>query len=56
MHDGPFVGLDGEILRPRHHHLGDFGVLWVFGVGIFEKHAKGEEGRLYGLDGGPAGA
>ena len=56
VQDGPLVRLLREGLGVLEHHLGDLGVLRVFGVRELEEHAEGEEGRLDRLDGGPAGA
>lgn len=56
MFDGPFLGNEGKLLGLLHEHACNFGVLRIFGVGNFEKHADREEGRFYGLNGRPAGS
>lgn len=52
--DGPVVRHAREELVVLHHHLGDLGVLRVFGVRSFKEHAQGEEGGLDGADRRPA--
>lgn len=44
----------GKALGLIVHHLRNFGVLRVLGVGELEEHAKGEECSLDSLDGRPA--
>lgn len=51
--NGPRLRSAGKSYRVVDHHLGNFGVLGVLGVGNFEEHPQREEGGLDGLDGRP---
>lgn len=45
-----------EALRIVDHHLGDLGVLGVFGFGALEQRLEGQQSGLDGEDGRPGAA